>query len=124
MVSSVYDVQFLEELVGFLLKIFWVFPCNADGHHHIFNGGELWQKLVVLEHEADVLISEFGEFLIVHFKERLSGDGDFRAVLLRIGREVQSAQNLQQGRFSGARFAYDGDDFALVYIEIHAFEDL
>ena len=78
----------------------------------------------MLEHEADVFISEFGEFLVVHFKERLSGDGDFRAVLLRIGREVQSAQNLEQGRFSGARFAYDGDDFALVYIEIHAFEDL
>ena len=60
MFHAVAEVEEVEQLLGFLLCLGTFLAGDQSRNHHVFQRGEFGQKLMKLEHEADVLVAEGG----------------------------------------------------------------
>ncbi len=78
---------------------------------------QLVDQVEALEDEADVALAEVGELGLVQF-------GDFGAVeqIRSVGRAIQHADHVQQGRFAAARRPHDRHEFAVRHVQIDAVE--
>ncbi len=93
-------------------------------NHDILQGGEFREQVMKLENEANPAVAEVGQ--------RRTAQGGSRVPENRLPVQHQRsgigrgkrAQDLQEGRFSGARGTHDGDDFPFLGGKIDSFEDL
>ena len=83
--------QFLGSLLGLSVRQ----TSNIGGNHDVFNGGKLREQLVELEHEAQMLVAEIGQFL-----GRQVGDVDAVNLNGTSVRPVKRADDLKQGGLS------------------------
>ena len=90
----------------------------AHGEGDIVQGGEVGEQAVELEHHSD-FAAEAVEFQAGHIGEVVSEDADF----VGFGGEELPADVAQEGGFSAAAAAHDGDDFAVSGAKGHIPQD-
>ena len=90
----------------------------AHGEGDIVQGGEVGEQAVELEHHSD-FAAEAVEFQAGHVGEVVSEDADF----VGFGGEELPADVAQEGGFSAAAAAHDGDDFAVSGAKGHIPQD-
>jgi hypothetical protein len=91
----------------------------AHGNLDVFEGGEFLEEKVELEDEADFLVAEEGEFVLVEIGDDLAGDFDGAVVGL-----IEEAEEIEEGAFTAAGRAHDGVDALGVEMERDVVEDL
>ena len=117
MVEAVSESYEIEEVLGPLLA----FLGGEVGEHHgegdVFDGGQVGEEVAacLLPDEAYFAASVFFDFSSSHAKEVAVADADFAC---RGG--VVSCEDVQQGSFSAAAGADDGDDFSACDDEIES----
>src|ERR1043166_5821232 len=79
---------------------------------HVLRGRRGADEVVTLEHEAEGLAPEPSEFVTIQFRHVAAGQP-----IASIGRAIEAAQNVHQGRLAGARLAHDGDELPRVNVE-------
>lgn len=82
-------------------------------HHDIFEGGEFGEQVVALPDEADLAITEVAERGVGELGDVLRSEEDAAG-----GGAVETAEQVQEGRFTGAGFADDRDSFPLLYFQM------
>ncbi len=107
--------QFLGSLLGLSVRQ----TSNIGGNHDVLDSCKLREQLVELEHEAQMLVAEIGQFLGLQV-------GDVDAVNLNgtSVRPVKRADDLKQGGLARSRGTYNTDHLALVDMEVDAFQYL
>ena len=107
----------VEQFLGTLLGPSSGEARNIGWNHNILNRRELRQELMKLEHEAEVLIAEIGQFL------RREGGHIYAIDTYRtaVG-TVEGADNLQQGGLPGPRWPDNTDNLPPVDMEVDTFE--
>ena len=119
MVVAVREVEVVEQFLGTFLSLLLVLASDEGRDADVFQRCELGQELMELEDEAKVLVAELGDVLVFQagYIDAIDNDGTC------IGR-VEGTHNLEEGGLSGSRRTNDADHFALVDVEVNAFEHL
>ena len=83
-----------------------------EGNFHVFQKGELGQKIVLLEDEAQLLVPDGGQLPAAH-------PADIPAIQTvgALGGDVQTTDDVYTGGFARAGLPHDGDEFTPVYLE-------
>ena len=87
------------------------------GNENIFQDGTLWQQVVGLKNEADLLVAYSGELRLGEVREFLSVQLDAAA-----SGGVERAEDVEQGAFAGAGWADDRKGIATTNGERDAIE--
>src|SRR5215472_13698510 len=107
-----------EKLQG-VIELGAVVVCGPPGYvkrgANVIARGDVGQEIEFLENETDVSAAQASAAAVTDFGEVLSRNKD----LAGSGRR-QSADDMKQGRLTGARRAYDRKKFALRHFEIDA----
>ena len=115
--GTISKMQVIEHLHSSDASIVHANPSDESGHHHILHGGKFGQKLMKLEYESNVTVTESRKltFLIGRhidaIKKHTSAIG-----------AIKSAEDLQQRRLTGSTGAYDADHLPLINGKVYAFE--
>jgi hypothetical protein len=80
---------------------------DVVGYFYVAHGRESGKKVEALEDEADLGAAHFGAFAVGEFGEVGAADKDRAG-----GRVGETAEDVEQGGFSGAGGADDGDELA------------
>lgn len=117
--DAVAEIEVVEQFLGTCFCLLLVLACNEGRDADVFQCCELRQELMELEDEAQVLISELGDFLVFQTGhiDAINNDGT------RI-RRVKRAHNLKERGLASSGRTDDADHFALVDVEVNAFEHL
>ena len=118
MIHAVAHVHHIQQFFGPLGSQ----PGRNTGVHHgqfyVFQGVGSGNQIEVLEHEANLPVSDGGKLPVVgqfHI-------GAIQTVVSLCGL-VQHTDQVHQGGLTGAGCADDGDKFSLIYVQINAVED-
>ena len=115
MVGTVSKLHELEQLQGTLTGLALTGTGYHGGYHDILECRELWQQLMKLEDEADVLVAELAELGAAEAEDILVLYQHLSTVWL-----VQGSHNLQQRGLTSSAGAHDGHHLALVYLQVDA----
>ena len=75
-----------------------------QGDLDVLESGKARQEIEGLEHEADLLVPDARQFVVVHAADQAPVD-----VVASLCRGVETADQVHQGRLAGARRTHDGD---------------
>ncbi len=114
----IFQTDIFEELFRSITSLAFAFACDQGRNHDIFEGREIVEEIVMLENEADMAIAEQGSAALVHVIEGTPVNLHFP-----FGRFIQTAENMQQSRFTDPGMPYHSDHISLVYAEFNPFED-
>ena len=99
------------------------FACATSGNegrnHDVLYGGELWQQLMELEHETDVLVTEVTELALIERCDVDAVDDDGSRI-----RTVEGADDLQESGLTCSRRSDNADNLAFLNVEVDAFQHL
>ena len=109
-VAQTDGLQRLDGCTATLARI--VLRVVHQGQFHILYSGGLGQQVVVLEHEANLLVAQMGTLRLRH-----GADGNTVEQILARGGGVQTAQLVEQRRLARTGGSLDGDKLALVNLE-------
>ena len=85
------------------------------GQLHVFQGAGARQQVELLEHKTDTPVADRGQLVFRHGLHLLPGQ-----LVLACGGQVQTTQNIHQGRFARPRGAHDGHKITLNDVERYA----
>ena len=109
----------LQQLLSTLSGLTVFFAGDIGGNQDVFKCCKLWQQLVELEDESEMLVTEVGELL--------AGKGGYidgiDVYTARI-RLFECTDDLQQRGLSRSAGTDDADDLSFVDMEVDAFENL
>ena len=95
-----------------------LFPVER-GHEDVFEHGGVRQEVEALKDEADVLVAQLRELVVVELHHVPAGEDETAR-----GGDVQAAHEVHQRRFPGPGGPHDGREFALLDREVDPLEDL
>lgn len=104
--------QFGRSLAGIPAAI------QLQGQHHVLQGIEAVEQLERLEDEAHMLGADSGALVFVQCAQAATGQGDLTAA-----GQVETGQQAEQGGFSGAGTADDGQAVAFVQFQAEFVQD-
>ncbi len=116
-VEALSQLDELEQGAGALVDLLAFEPLEVERQGHIFEAGEARQEIEKLEDEADFVAAEAGEVIVRKCCDRLAVDADLTG-----GGPVETADEVEEGRFAGAGGADDGDHLAPFDVEIDGIE--
>ena len=85
----------------------------------VLKRSEHGNQVVHLENESDMARAPLGELAAGHVRDLVAGDGNaaFRG-------HVQAAEEIEQRSLAGAAGAHEGDELALVHVEIQTLQNM
>ena len=92
---------------------------NHGGEERVFENIEFREQVVKLEDKTDVEIPQLVAFPEMHAGDALAAEED----VAHVG-SFEGTGDVEQGGFSGARRAHDGDELAVVDLHIDAAENV
>lgn len=91
---------------------------HLDREHNVFPDGQVVEQEEILEHEPEVFRPEYRAFVIGEL-----GDVSFSDSHGAARREVDTGNDVEQGRFPAAARSDNGDDFGFADVERDIFEN-
>ena len=85
----------------------------------VLKRGEHRDEVVHLEDEADVAGPPLGQLVGGHVRDFVAGDGD-----AAVRRDIEAAQQIEQGGLARAAGPHEGHEIAFVDVEIQALQHL
>jgi len=110
MVGALLESDLAQPARSLRFRLLPSLTAEQQGHSHVLCGRKFRQQVMKLPNETGFAIAKIRGFVVGQ-----RSDSQVGAVYVTCGGTIKSAEDVQQGTFSSAGFAHDGDHFSSSY---------